>query len=120
MSEYIEREALKKSIREKANPDGCMHIIPRDVYLSALSVVECEPAADVAEVKHGKWIQKEHLVPLAWDCAPSNYDSYDEETHSEKEKYWHCNRCDYEGSRSIRPIYNFCPNCGAKMDLGGN
>ena len=114
--EYIERESLKKSIREKANPDGCMHIIPHDVYSTVLSVVECEPAADVAEVRHGKWIEKEHLVPIARDCQPFDYENYDEVTHSEIKKYWHCSCCDYEASRCMEPIHKYCPNCGAKME----
>ena len=54
MAEYIEREALKNSIREKANPDGCTHITPQDVYSAVLTIVECEPAADVAEVRRGE------------------------------------------------------------------
>lgn len=52
MAEYIEREALEKSIREKANPKGCTHITPQDVYSTVLVIAECEPAADVVEVMH--------------------------------------------------------------------
>lgn len=97
MAEYIEREALKKSIREKANPDGCTHIIPQDVYSTVLSVVECEPAANVAEVKRGKWVKVSNGVA-----------------------YWHvCSEC----MKSIPKeeygndyFSNYCPNCGAKMD----
>ena len=54
------------------------------------------PTADVAEVKHGRWV--------VFDFTP--YCSV-------------CRRqCDYNGdgthSKSL-----FCPNCGAKMDEGG-
>lgn len=92
--EYIEREALKKSIREKANPDGCMHIIPHDVYSTVLSVVECEPAADVAEVRHGKWIRSEKDGIIFAD--------------------YECSVCSAYPTGGIRSYY--CPNCGAKMD----
>lgn len=77
------------------------------------------PAADVKEIVHGEWIEKEHWVPLSRDYEVS-YDSYcddyyDEKTHSWKEKYWHCSCCSYEASRFMKPVYKYCPNCGAKM-----
>ena len=72
MAEYIEREALLKWARE---------FYPNDLQFA--SAVINAPAADVAGVRHGKWIQKEHLVPLARDCAPLDYDCYDYTTHSE-------------------------------------
>ena len=75
---------------------------------------------DFAEVQHGEWIEKEHWVPLPRDYEVSyveeDYDEcYDEKTHSAKEKYWHCSCCDYEASRSMKPWFDYCPNCGARM-----
>ena len=69
------------------------------------------------EVRRGDWITKPHWVPLARDASPLSYEDggYDEETHSEKEYWWHCNNCDYEASRDMKPSYRFCPNCGADM-----
>lgn len=82
--------------------------------------VKIANATDVAEVRHGEWIEKEHWIPLPRDYEvsyDSDYDDcYDEKTHSWKEKYWHCSRCSYEASRSLKPVYKYCPNCGAKMD----
>lgn len=96
MAEYIEREALKKSIREKANPEGCTHITPQDVYLAVLTVVEFESAADVAEVRHGEWIDD-------GDC-------------------YHCSCCNtVYGFVGVQTMYdiikhrNYCSHCGAKM-----
>ncbi len=63
MSEYIERDALKKSIKEKANPVGCTHIIPQDVYSTVLSIVECEPAVDASEIMRGEWISVNDRLP---------------------------------------------------------
>lgn len=101
MAEYIEREALKKNIREKANPDGCTHITLQDVYSTVLTVVECELAADVAEVRHGKWIDDGDC----YYCSHCNaaYDFLDVAT--------------IEGFHFTRLTadYNYCPNCGAKM-----
>lgn len=90
-----------------------------DCFTAVQDIISDIPTADVAEVVRGKWIKKEHWVPLAWDCQPSyteDYDDcYDEETHSWKEEYWHCSCCNYEASRGIEPVYKYCPNCGAKM-----
>ena len=54
--------------------------------------------ADVAPVRHGYWIEQEN-----W--APDDY-------------YYTCSACreDYNTIDGT-PDYNFCPNCGAKMDL---
>lgn len=60
------------------------------------------PAADVAEVKHGKWIevQKENIwndiVPVLECSACGKYTV---------------------GTRGIMTKSNYCPNCGAKMNL---
>ena len=48
------------------------------------------PAADVAEVRHGEWIE----------------DAYG---------YFHCSECGYEHD-SPEHITPYCPHCGAKMD----
>ena len=29
---------------------------------------------------------------------------------------WHCSECGYESSYSWANHYNFCPNCGSKME----
>ena len=82
--------------------------------------IDTMPLADVKEVWYGEWIEKEHWIPLPRDYEvsyDSDYDDcYDEKTHSWKEKHWHCSCCDYEASRDTKPVYKYCPNCGAKMD----
>lgn len=51
------------------------------------------PSADVAPVRHGRWIEDNpHCNGLA-----SN---------------WNCSMCGGDGDND----YNYCPNCGAKMD----
>lgn len=62
------------------------------------------PAADVEEVKHGKWIevQKENIwndiVPVLECSACGKYTV---------------------GTRGIMTKSNYCPNCGAKMGAEG-
>ncbi len=61
------------------------------------------PAADVAEVVHGKWID----VPLnVYD------DRYGMNKYNLRTK---CSVCEYAMPREY-PRFNICPCCGAKMD----
>ena len=55
-------------------------------------------AADVEEVKHGKWIYEERENSrLVWlNCSVCGWKSLDQ---------------------SVSIVYHYCPNCGAKMDL---
>lgn len=62
------------------------------------------PTADVAEVKHGEWIEK--------DCI----------TESNRGRIIHyvTNKCSVCGKWNGRHKSNYCPNCGAKMDGKGD
>lgn len=72
-----------------------------------IRVLNAVPAADVVEiVRHGRWIE-----------------SYSGWTPTKK-----CSACDTHFTQfpmkivakgePIKPVLNFCPNCGAKMDGG--
>lgn len=89
MSRYIDADAMEQRVREAMV--NSPHMIP-----PLIKFIRSIPTADVAEVKHGRWV--------VFDFTP--YCSV-------------CRRqCDYNGdgthSKSL-----FCPNCGAKMDEGG-
>lgn len=58
--------------------------------------IEALPAADVAPVVHGLWV--EHLDEM--ECSGCK-------------RQW--NYCDNDTN-----TFNYCPNCGAKMDGGDN
>ena len=80
--EYISREAALMKLMQ----DGCS--------AKNLQSISDMPAADVAEVVHGRWI-------------------WNEEGEIDWEQFYRCSNCgDKEYWES-----NFCPNCGAKMDL---
>ena len=68
----------------------------------------------------GEWIKKPHKVYLPRDYDPDitdyNNRQYNEEDHSVVEYWWHCNQCDYETNRWSKPIFEFCPHCGAEME----
>ena len=82
MAEYIEREALKAEFEE-------------DGHLSAYieEMIDSIPAADVREVKRGKWMF-EGSIENTW-------------------KVYTCSQC---GANCIDG-WNFCPNCGEQMDM---
>lgn len=90
--EYIEREALLKNLNRFAQDNYCVTI--NDVIMNL-------PAADVAEVVHGRWML--------------------EREPDGKTYCFHCSACDSGFSHiSIYNVgdWNYCPNCGAKMDGG--
>jgi hypothetical protein len=99
MAEYIERERLQEAF----NAD-LQHLQSIDEHTVNLVLIEIDeaPAADVAEVKHGKWVD----VPLNMD--PS-YFAY---KYNLRKK---CSVCKYAMPYEY-PNFNICPNCGATMD----
>ena len=104
MSEYIEREfALNVLCRE-----NCGHNYEankcNNCYTS--NFINYLPAADVAEVKHGKWLNfyNDFSVAECSECADMFEVSPDEEPKK-------------EFLEAFKEFYHYCPNCGAKMDL---
>ena len=94
MAEYIKREALyEKAYWHGEHPD-VENPFPDGVDAVDIKDVDAIPAADVAEVVHGQWV--DNGIP---DSILSG-----------------CSVCGFTcGSSS----FFYCPNCGAKMD-GGN
>ena len=89
MPEYIEREALIAEYdRVHKGPAG-----------GARKLMVEAPAADVVEVKHGKWDQK----PARFG---SNY------------KLYGCSICGW--TFTFKPDYSFYPRCGADMREGAD
>ena len=77
------------------------HFKYEEAYSLGLEInrIKCFPSvADVAEVKHGKWIEHPHFN------FEGGYSGADYE----------CSMCGY--SDCVYEEYSYCPNCGAKMD----
>ena len=83
MAEYIEREALRDALYDA---DA--------ITMSGVKILNQFPGADVAPVRHGRWIA-----------------SHDE--------FCACSICKYP-VYLMWDQTNYCPNCGAKMDGGAN
>lgn len=101
MAEYIEREALFEALKEfRLNETMSKHLTREDCETArnaverAQMVIERIPAADVAPVQHGRWI--------------------------EDHDYLKCPECSVMVKRDFTFFdigdWNYCPNCGAKMD----
>lgn len=90
MSRYIDAEKAKQELNV-AN-------VHKGIVSAMQSFIDDVPTADVAEVKHGKW-----LLEREPDGKPYCF---------------HCSVCDADFGRiSIVSATPFCPWCGAKMDL---
>ena len=105
MTEYIEREAISEEIRKYyyKNPPNFSYGEGFDRGLDrAQRAILDAPAENVAPVRHGRWIEYTKVI------IPEPYNKW--------EQAWKCSECGfYDGFVG----YNYCPNCGAKMD-GGN
>ena len=104
MAEYLSKETLQEKLnRKKAGPANKRYTEGwNDAILMVKSMIHSEKAADVAPVRHGRWIEPPRLYYGAkqYECSLCYSDTFWNK-HSITEKYPHC------------------PNCGAKMDLEG-
>lgn len=111
MAEYIEREALLKAYLDfslakskaaKARKgvaffQGELYPMIEITEKEWIRLINAAPAADVAPMVHGRW----ERVTTKFFAAQTARVGY-------------CQNCNEE-----RFVDNFCPNCGAKMDLEG-
>ena len=89
--EYIEREAALEIINS-LNIASALYAGRKIINL---------PPADVAPVRHGRWVNEQMIVggfAETWACD--------------------CSVC---GRTQREPLWkpNYCPNCGCRMDLEG-
>ena len=95
MDGYIDREELMKFPIRRNHYDkehGNKHFIYG--IETVLEYAENLPAADVAPVRHGRWIEQEkYTFGTMYDCSI-------------------CDNRILDNGHS----WNYCPNCGAKMD----
>ena len=103
MKEYIEREAalvaiknlypgipFVKALRQRWHDDN-------RAYMQCERAVDAIPAADVVEVRHGRWI---YFKLGGWKCSECN------------------NQAPFWCMASTQNLSDYCPNCGAKMSNG--
>ena len=93
-TKYLIRSVFGEDMRDNAVTAGTLEAVAQ--------ILDGLPAADVAEVKHGRW-RKERV-------SSTGYGSYG---------VYQCSIC---GALfpDIGYGYNYCPNCGSRMDLDGD
>ena len=122
MDECIGRKAAIAIIEEKQKElcpvgrygRGYVYGSDRDKYDAwdeIIDALENIPSADVAPVVHGRWIEK-------WDL-------YDKGFYISRKVWYECSNCGmkthYRDECFEKEVnYNYCPNCGAKMDGGAD
>lgn len=88
--EYIERETAKK-------------VLADDYAYAAADLLDTVPTADVAEVKHGKWVKNQEDIYWGNHFIRRN-----------------CSICGgapiYQEGLGAYKLTPYCPYCGAKMD----
>ena len=94
MAKYIERETALEKVIEVKHYDPELNGVVLHRYIKEIDL-KAIPAADVAPVVHGEWIERA-LRPT-------------------------CSLCGFSGSLIDAPIspFKYCPNCGAKMGKTG-
>lgn len=95
MAEYIERERLKEAFIA-----DLQKLQTLDEHTMDLILIEIEeaPAANVAEVRHGRWVDKTNI------------------SRSAVEQRVDCSVCGQIFWTTAVLSFNYCPNCGALMD----
>ena len=92
MDEYIERGTLMRRIKEIhcAECDSYHGVRCRACWVDdTLDYIDSEPAADVAPVRHGRWIMHDDEFGLTCECSVCHIETMGDG--------------------------NYCPNCGADM-----
>lgn len=126
MAEYIEREAISEEIRKYyyKNPPNFSYGEGFDRGLDrAQRAILDAPAADVAPVRHGRWILQANneRTNYRWNVTAECSECCDEKKeiwagffHNVPD--WLARDAALESAKSVK-LSNYCPNCGAKMDL---
>ena len=102
MAKYIELEVALREIERRER----LMVGDKTISVDALKrFLLNRPAADVTPVVHGRWEEMHYEGGI---LDGTNFDR--------------CSVCGYErvfDDPALKTAFNYCPNCGAKMD-GGN
>ncbi len=117
MADYISREALKEAFGNadadvcESYPDGhCDWGFGRS---NINAVIDGVPAADVEPVRRGWWKPLFESEITGWNPEFAGRDPIGT---------YVCSCCNHEATYTCDDAYdlsNYCPSCGAKMDLEG-
>lgn len=102
--EYIERETALEKVIEVKHSDPELSGVVLHRYIKEIDLKDI-PAAEVAPVVHGRWINfyNDFTVAECDQCASQFEVTFDGEANG---ALWN----------GFKQFYKYCPNCGAKMD----
>ena len=105
MSDYIDRQEVIKKLNELDSRLMRGHYADECAGVTmANAIVQSVPAADVVPVVHGRWLNFYNDFSCAeCDRCGTTFEVTDSESN---EGLWN----------AFKLSYNYCPNCGAKMD----
>ena len=97
MSDYINKaQAVAQTIAEI---ESLEYIVSPELAERIKRDYEAQPKADVEPVRHGHWILcRLNSLHLDW-------------------RNFECSVCRMNRIRRTGEVLNYCPNCGAKMDI---
>ena len=106
MAKYIDREALVEwlkriPLKDLSDGRGLCRVIFEEDFKRAIKKIPKGIIADVAPVRHGRWVEPLRLYYGAkqYECSLCYSDTF-----------WK--------KHSITEKYPYCPNCGCRMDGG--
>ena len=106
MADYIDRQAAIDALGERPmvwTSDDDYSLGERNQYDIDRLAIETVPSADVQPVRHGKWEERKVADKNCIDEWQTACCSVCHKYHTTPYMYYFDN-------------YNYCPNCGARMD----
>lgn len=110
MSDLISREAAVQMLREKAQGYFVsMFATSDECHVARVAATECAaevknlPTVDAEPVRHGRWYK-----PIGGMMPPE---------HHGRHRCSVCNQLAYYERPGREGLSDYCPNCGARMDL---
>lgn len=95
MADYIDRDAALREIERRE----ALMVGDKCISVDAMkSFIKNRPAVDVAPIVHGRWEKQNGLYSCSECGKTCPYD-----VQADVIEYW---------------AYNYCPNCGCRMDGG--
>lgn len=102
MDEYIKKSDVLEYLSLRRNQVLKSPLSTLDAKFEVMEIFDFVgrvEVADVAQVRHGRWVKMDTTGLLA------------------VEPVWNCSSCGYPAGVSVAGS-KYCPNCGAKMDGG--
>ena len=119
MADYIKRKTAMEDF-ERSNEEN-----PNWTPQRVKTLLLRQPAADVAPVRHGRWILEAHdeRVNYRWNVTAECSECCDEQKEIWAGFFPGVPPCIARDAALVSAesvkLSNYCPNCGAKMDGGG-